>query len=112
MSSASGIVPDSTAAETFWMVSFWLIITTSVSTLLSSPQCVDRVDQEVVGVVREDQTAPVGELWFAFLQNAGAALAEQHGIEPGNSCSRRHGAPPAAAPPGIASGNSRVPCHL
>ncbi len=37
MSSALGIVLDSTAAETFWLVSFWLIITTSVSTLLSSP---------------------------------------------------------------------------
>jgi len=37
MSSASGIVFDSTAAETFCTVSFWLIITTSVSTFFSSP---------------------------------------------------------------------------
>ena len=38
MSSASGMVLDETAAETFWVVSFWLIITTSVSTPLAAPQ--------------------------------------------------------------------------
>ena len=37
MSSASGMVLDATAAETFCMVSFWLIITTSVSTPLAAP---------------------------------------------------------------------------
>jgi hypothetical protein len=31
---------DDTAAETFWVVSFWLIITTSVSTPLSVPHLV------------------------------------------------------------------------
>ena len=38
MSSASGMVFDSTAAATFVLVSFWLIITTSMSILFCLPQ--------------------------------------------------------------------------
>ena len=34
------MVLDETAAETFCVVSFWLIITTSVSTPLAAPQAV------------------------------------------------------------------------
>ena len=40
MSRASGMVLDDTAAETFWVVSFWLIITTSVAMPLAAPQAV------------------------------------------------------------------------
>jgi hypothetical protein len=57
MSRASGIVPDSTAAETFWLVSFWLIITTSVATPFASPQALT-VSTSMVLAASEKMSPP------------------------------------------------------